>query len=406
MLTSVSVFAGIGGVDHGFEKAGIRTVAQVEKDKNCLNVLRRHFPHAPKITDVNHADRTNIPTHHILAGGFPCQGASVAGEGKGLADDRTGLWFKLHGLAMEFCPGVVVIENVPGLLSCTERRDFALVLGGLLGFPVGVPEQWRTGGIARGRIYNVAWRVLDSRFFGVAQRRRRVFIVACHRSLGVSPFEILFDEESLHRDCEAGGEAGEETASAPDSGVRGSGGIDGGGDEVAGCRGNPRRKDLDGHGAYIAGTLKTDMRRGSDQNAASGLLLADPLNASTAKRGVPSDSFPLVTPAVTSKWSNASCSVTEQPGITAALRANAEHSNQFLMDRTGVRRLTPLECERLQGFPDGYTAEGVTESGKVVKIKDAPRYHMLGNAVTTTVAEWLGRRIVAIAGARLLEWKR
>lgn len=343
ILSGVSTFAGIGGFDLGFEHAGIKTVAQVEKDKNCLNVLRRHWPDTPKITDVNHADRTNIPFHHVLAGGFPCQGASVAGQGGGLADDRTGLWFQLHRIAMECLPGVVVIENVPGLFSVSERQDFALVLGGLLGFPVGVPEQWRSGGIAKGRIYHVAWRVLDSRFFGVAQRRRR----------GVPSDALPFVTPAVTSKWKkgSGGPAGDECQNiiAPDVSHTLTSGSDG-------------TQDGTGRGYPLIGTPKVFHR-------------------------------------------NADCCVTEQPDITAALRANAEHSNQFLMDRTGVRRLTPTECERLQGFEDGWTAEGVTEKGKVIKIKDAPRYHMLGNAVTTTVANWIGRRIVAIAGAKLLKWK-
>lgn len=171
-----SLFSGIGGFDLGFERNGLESAWQVEIDKDCKRVLTRHWPNVERFDDVSTV--TNLPAVDVLCGGFPCQDLSVAGKRAGLAGGRSGLWFEFLRIAQVNKPGTIVIENVPGLLSSDEHRDFAIILRGLV----------ECG-------YCLAWRVLDAQFYGVAQRRRRVFIVG---SLGNGRCaQILFESESV-----------------------------------------------------------------------------------------------------------------------------------------------------------------------------------------------------------------
>jgi DNA (cytosine-5)-methyltransferase 1 len=156
-----SIFAGIGGFDVGFERVGIRCVWQVENDDYCREILEAHWPHVARFGDVR--DWTPSRDEHscdVICGGFPCQDLSVAGKRAGLAGSRSGLFWHIVRVASILRPEWLVLENVPGLLSSNGGRDMGAIIGGL-----------EDAG------YSCAWRVLDSQWFGVAQRRRRVFIV-------------------------------------------------------------------------------------------------------------------------------------------------------------------------------------------------------------------------------------
>src|SRR3990167_6826375 len=153
-----SLFSGIGGFDLGFDRAGMECVLQVEQDNSCLGILARHWPKVKKVNDVRKIKRVSAD---LICGGFPCQDVSVAGKRAGLDGERSGLWFEFHRIVTEVRPRWVVVENVPGLLSSNAGRDFAVILRGLV----------ECG-------YGVCWRILDAQYFGVAQRRRRVFVVA------------------------------------------------------------------------------------------------------------------------------------------------------------------------------------------------------------------------------------
>jgi len=177
----LSLFSGVGGFDLALERAGMTVVAQAESDPYCRKVLARHWPEVPRYEDVrdvgvplageHRRDRVgaragSVEQHpyagvDLICGGFPCQDVSVAGRRAGLDGERSGLWFEFQRILRELRPRWALIENVPGLLSSNGGRDFAVILDGLgeCGF----------GGIA--------WAVLNSEHFGVAQRRRRVFIV-------------------------------------------------------------------------------------------------------------------------------------------------------------------------------------------------------------------------------------
>lgn len=182
-MKALSLFSGIGGFDLAMERAGIEVVGMCEIDKNAGTVLKEHFPNATLHTDVRNVGKEQYERGSIdvICGGFPCQDLSIAGKRAGLAGERSGLWFEFARIIDELEPRWVIIENVPGLLSSNKGADFAVIL------------QW----LAQ-RGYGVCWRVLDARYFGVPQRRRRVFIVG---SFGTgSSAEVLFESESLSRD--------------------------------------------------------------------------------------------------------------------------------------------------------------------------------------------------------------
>lgn len=178
--TAVSLFAGIGGFDLALERAGVRVVASVEIDKKAQAILKRHFPNTQQFNDVTEVTGEQLilagfnPANGIITGGFPCQDLSVAGKRAGLAGKRSGLFWEICRLIDETGSQTVILENVPGLLSSNNGRDMAVVLEAL---------------VKRG--YRVAWRVLDAQYFGVPQRRKRVFIVASLGDSGRAPEEIL-----------------------------------------------------------------------------------------------------------------------------------------------------------------------------------------------------------------------
>ncbi len=171
-----SFFAGIGGFDLGCERAGMKVVFQCEINSFCQKVLRKHWPDVPLVGDIQALTAGEIPDADIWCGGFPCQDVSLANQGKrkGLKGERSGLFYKYAELVGERKPSWLIIENVPGLLNSHGGEDFRTLLNTLdeLG-------------------YGVSWRILDAKYFGTPQRRRRVYIVA---SLGsMRSTRVLFE---------------------------------------------------------------------------------------------------------------------------------------------------------------------------------------------------------------------
>ncbi len=174
-----SFFSGIGGFDLGFERAGMEVVFQCEKDEFCQRVLKKHWPDVTLYDDITTLTEEDFPSADLYCGGFPCQDVSLANQGKrqGLKGARSGLFYTFAKIIEARKPKWVVLENVPGLLNSNQGRDFQVVLQTLDEFG-----------------YGVAWRVLDAKFFGTPQRRRRVFIVASYQSLSAAA--VLFDEQT------------------------------------------------------------------------------------------------------------------------------------------------------------------------------------------------------------------
>jgi DNA (cytosine-5)-methyltransferase 1 len=162
-LRHASFFSGAGGLDIGFERAGIRTVSHSEIDPYASAVLKRHWPETPNLGDITAIKSEDIPNAEIWSGGFPCQDLSTAGKRAGFGGARSSLAFTFLDLVEHGRPRWLVLENVAGLFTSNNGADFRRLIG----------EIAQLG-------YGVAWRTLDARHFGVAQRRRRVFIV-CNR---------------------------------------------------------------------------------------------------------------------------------------------------------------------------------------------------------------------------------
>lgn len=295
--TVASFFAGIGGFDLGFERAGFEAVWQCEVKPFCLEILEQHWPAVPKATDIREVIPDDIPEATVWTGGFPCQDVSLArmGPRSGLNGAQSGLFFEFARLVGECRPPFVLIENVGGLLSSHGGRDFAIVVQTLAELG-----------------YGVAWRVLNSRYFGVPQSRSRVFIVG---SLGgpASAGAVLFEPECSDRYAEKSRANGSEAVSAFKVSV-----------------GNPKQ----GYVKKLAHCLYAESGRHTGTD-----------------------------------WSR----------------------NYVSYPEGRVRRLTPLEAERLQGFPDYWTIPK-TRPEDLDKL-DSARYHACGNAVSVPVAKWLAARL-------------
>ena len=184
MLTGVSLFAGVGGFDLAMQRQGVKVVASVEIDKNCNKVLAQHFSDTKQFNDITEVKGSDLieagftPDRGIITGGFPCQDLSVAGKRAGLAGARSGLFWEAARIVEETQANWFIIENVPGLLTSNSGADFGVVIGTMADLG-----------------YGVAWRVLDAQYFGVPQRRRRVFIVGQRDPNSTSAGEVLFKSQ-------------------------------------------------------------------------------------------------------------------------------------------------------------------------------------------------------------------
>lgn len=452
----LSLFSGIGGFDLGFERAGMVSDSVCEIDLPAQSILSRHFPHVRLFDDVRKVgkDTHERKTIDLICGGFPCQDLSIAGKRAGLTGERSGLWFEFARVIDELEPNWVVIENVPGLLSSNKGQDFAVII------------QWMAQ-----RGYGVTWRVLDAQYFGVPQRRRRVFIVGSFGN-GRSA-EVLFESESGARDNPPSREAGKDIAyelirNPSHSGDKGDGGINT--KMIAQpLRAGRQYSDMgDGQSNVVIGTLSASaggLNRPAGQGNELDFVVADTLTSSYARnrgaqagnaskvhnlfafdanqnlRDLSEDIAPTLLHSGDGEKAHGAYSklsvagalqahskkhghamTTQQAAennqlvpIANSLTAHTDPSDEPSSDNlvwdsaqitskehgskpspisqplntlsgmmVGVRRLTPTECERLQGFPDGWT-DGQSDSA---------RYRQLGNAVAVPVVEWLGRHIM------------
>jgi len=198
-LTGVSLFAGVGGFDLAMERQGVNVVAAVDIDKKCQDLLVKQFPNTKIFDDVTELKGSDLigagfnPSAGIITGGFPCQDVSVAGKRAGLAGARSGLFWEVARIVEETQTEYFVLENVPGLLSSNDGKDFGVVIGTLADLG-----------------YSVSWRLLDAQYFGVPQRRKRIFI-AGRRAINGSAAEILFKSQGLRRNSTQISGSGEET---------------------------------------------------------------------------------------------------------------------------------------------------------------------------------------------------
>jgi len=344
-------------------------VWQVEFDKACQSILRKHWEKVELFDDVRTVGKHNLKPVDVICGGFPCQDVSIAGKRAGLAGERSGLWSEFARIIDELEPKWVVIENVPGLLSSNRGRDFATVI------------RWLAE-----RGYGVAWRILDSQYFGVAQRRRRVFIVG---SLGDGrAAEVLFEREGVRWNIEKSGKAGKRVAATIAGGSSKchsditSGQQDA--NEVVMSSGQANAEIMSERSPALTGLHEQPIVMAYENHPQDSRITetGSICQQLTSQMGTGGGNVPLVQMAV--GHSGGETLKLNEKVNTLNAQSGSETTAMFNGVMTSaVRRLTPTECERLQGFPDGWT------DGQA----DSHRYKQMGNAVTVNVAEWIGKRI-------------
>ncbi|MGY2285216.1 DNA cytosine methyltransferase [Pseudomonas gingeri] len=523
-ITYGSVCSGIEAATQAWGPLGMRAAWFAEIEPFPSAVLAHHYPDVP-----NHGDMTKlaalvltgkIPAPDVLVGGTPCQAFSVAGMREGLTDPRGALTIKYVELAdaIDYVrvadgkpPAIDVWENVPGVLS-DKGNAFGCFLGALAGEdcelqPSG--KKWPDAGCVYGPKRTIAWRVLDAQYFGLAQRRRRVFVVASARD-GFDPTEVLFEREGVRRDtAPRRGEGQDVTGTAPfgpalqcgcgfvfseslgqygcpncegDEGpaVEMFGGIPAfGGHSLSGSieraatlTAKDSRLDIESETFFVAPTLDASFGRlqgcsGKDANHGHGHLVVhgtqDPcvsidqahtlgrnngqenallaftqnsrsevryiggdgqiVGTLAAEAGVQQQNYLYcreIAQTVTSNYGKQLDNTNSALGpnvVTHAIQAGALRTNpdsgpdgvgvqadhaytlearaevQAVQDGSAVRRLTPVECERLQGMADDYTL--IPWRGKPAsECPDGPRYKAIGNSKAVTVVRWIGQRLL------------
>lgn len=353
--------------------------------------------HLGDITQINGAE---IEPVDVVIGGSPCQDLSLAGKRAGLDGDRSSLFTEQIRIIREMRekdgengrtgymvrPRYMVWENVPGAFSSHKGEDFRRVLeetARIADENAVIPKppkgKWRKSGCIMGDGWSIAWRVLDAQFWGVPQRRSRIALVADFG--GGSAPEILFVRRGLQRDSEESGEAKEAFAKAAGTGAAGT-------DECAGFSGNQSGTSRGiGWQEETAPVLRGD---------AGGNMVPMVMATGQGHAEIMTNMAPTL-----------NCNH-EQPIVMADDRRNAEISTGlaptikscncgFAEIRGAVRRLTPLECERLQGYPDGWTEIGTWRDGKGRnrKTSDSLRYKALGNSIALPPWKWVLKRTSA-----------
>lgn len=399
-VTFGSVCSGIEAASVAWHPLGWQTAWLAEIERAPAVVLAHHYPSVWNLGDMTAIAplvRAGIlPAPDVLVGGTPCQAFSIAGLRNSLNDARGQLSLSFVDLANAIdeqrdTPAVIVWENVPGVLN-TKDNAFGCFLAALAGEDealISPGGKWSNAGCVYGPQRTVAWRVLDAQYFGVAQRRRRVFVVASARD-DFDCATVLFESEGMRRDSPPGREKRESITHPVAPCLTSSGrGVERGGDTrgqdpVVACFGGGNTSGpidpaacLTAKGQRIDFEVETFCVTG----AVTHTLTAEGHDASEdgTGRGQPIVAF----------HSNAQPDQMRfDPALSASLTCS---QNSAALIGPAVRRLTPMECERLQGFPDGYTA--VPHRGKVMA--DGPRYKMLGNSMAVPCMAWLGARIDA-----------
>ena len=379
-----------------------------------MSVTKRHFPDMAHTGDVTQLHGGKLPPVDIVTFGSPCQGLSLAGQRRGLADERSGLFMEAIRIIDEMreathgeYPRFALFENVPGALSSAGGRDFAAVLQSFAKAEIPMPYsgRWANAGMVRGGGVDLAWCVYDAQYFGTAQRRRRLFLV-CDFA-GRSAGEILFVPKSLRGYFEAGGTPRQGLTAFAESGADTTGGEivvlnDQGGASLTVERSglSPTLRSQT-HGNLPVVAAGFDLQQITSKTNRSTLRPVQPTLCGTgqphvvtmatgqANAEVLADIAPtlncnheqplLVHPQIAGTLCASGAGLSRPAGMGSEI--------DFCITRYAdliVRRLTPLECERLQGFPDFWTEQG---GGRAVS--DTSRYQMLGNSIAVPCVAYI-----------------
>ena len=343
-------------------------------------VLKYRFPRVPNLGDMTTINQNPIADERpidLLVGGTPCQSFSVAGLRKGLADPRGNLMLTFLSIADKRRPKWIEWENVPGVLSSNGGKDFGTFLGALAELG-----------------YGFAYRVLDAQHFGVAQRRRRVFVVG-HLGDWRHAAAVLFESESLQRNSKQSRAKRQETATDAQGGVGESSKSWWDGGQIAAtltkqnAGGNQRMPDKDNFGAVIeqvAQPIAVDT-----YNYTTNEKTTQTIRSQSDTEHIGAVMQPtIIDRAAFNQGQNAQYEPRIEEGQTmSSLVAKGPHAVQHTM---AIRRLTPKECERLQGFPDDWTK--IPYRNKPAdQCPDGPRYKACGNSMAVLVMRWIGERI-------------
>jgi len=347
----LSVCSGIEAATVAWHHMGWTPVAFSDIEPFPSAVLAHHYPSVPNLGDMTKFEEWNLEPVDLLVGGTPCQSFSVAGLRKGLADPRGNLMLTYGAIAKRYRPRWLVWENVPGVLSSNEGRDFATFLGMLAELG-----------------YGFAYRILDAQYFGVAQRRRRVFVVG-YLGDWRRAAAVLFERHSLQGHPAPSREARKDVAGT----IAARFGISRNNHEECVAQTLLARRegfDLECETPIVAPTLQANdgAKWGSNQWIDEGKAIVQPIGFG-AQMSVPQVDVDLM------QTLQAKNPMAVAQPIAAVMQ---------------VRRLTPVECERLQGFPDHYTN---IPWRKKPESPDGPRYKALGNSMAVPVMRWIGERI-------------
>ncbi|OBU04810.1 phage N-6-adenine-methyltransferase [Morganella psychrotolerans] len=450
-LTYGSVCSGIEAASVAWEPIGMLPAWFSEIEPFPSAVLAAHWPQVNNLGDMTKiaaAVRSGtVTTPDLLVGGTPCQAFSVAGLRGGLSDERGQLTLSYVELADSIDeireqngeqPTIIVWENVPGVLSSKDNA-FGCFLAGLAGEseelkPTG--GKWSNAGYVSGPKRTVAWRILDAQYLGVPQRRRRVFVIASARK-DICPAEILFESDSLHGDSPACGEAEQTVAALTKNGVGATGADDNqaqAGHLIAGSfrmatfgeyvddetastvKARDYKDATDLAVMSVHGTQDPDVnyelahtlgRNHGQENACFSFAensqgevrlqngdgqITGPLSTGGGK---PGQGYPAIAVAGNiigrSPENGGNGNGFDESGVSYTLTKTDVHA---VSTKNIVRRLTPVECERLQGFPDNHTQ--ISWRGKdAADCPDGPRYRAIGNSMAVPVMRWIGERILA-----------
>jgi DNA (cytosine-5)-methyltransferase 1 len=368
-LTFGSLFAGVGGFDMGFEQAGWDCKFQVEWDKNCQQILNKHWPDVPKWLDVSDVNGAEIPPVDCIIFGSPCQDLSVAGKRAGLEGERSGLFHEAVRIIKEMrdatngtFPRWTVWENVAGALSSNNGRDFGTVINEM----------------AKAGAHLQEYALLDAQHFGIPQRRRRVFLISCFdpATADKCPDTLLPVTESVRGDFKKGKPKGKSAARTLTEGVGGDGGILG--SEIVGSLNTSDAKMISNQyvneNKCVVEPILLDGTRVDDVR-----VYEPPVQTLKERMGTGGNNVPII-------------GFSHTQGLSAQPSEDAFPTLRTEGHGMAVRRLTPLECERLMGWPDNHTrwkADGTEQA-------DTHRYKQCGNGVASPVAKWVATHIAKV----------
>lgn len=371
-----SLFAGIGGFDLGMEQAGWECKFQVEWDKHCRSVLDRHWPDVEKWGDIRNVDGRFLPPVDCIVFGSPCQDMSQAGKRGGLSAERSGLFHEAVRIIKEMrnatggtFPRYAIWENVAGALSSNNGHDFATVIN----------EMAKAGACLQ------EYALLDAQHFGIPQRRRRVFLASLFSVAAAErcPDPLLPVTESVRGDTKKSKHKRQSASLAFAESIEAGCGIN----NAAGSDINHNQTVIDqdvNDDHQIVGALAARDYKGvgsqyvNENKCVVETSFAYGIHATTIGRQDHNGA--------------GGSGVSKKDGPMYTLTKADIHAVMQSESTLVVRRLTPLEYERLQGFPDDHTrykADGTEQS-------DSARYKQCGNAVAVPVAKWVGEQLIDV----------